>query len=269
MILNRSEQFTYPSRKEFQLLGEIMHEVQSLNAASRISHLPLAVAKLVPHEFSACGIFRIRNCELNIGYSNYGQEFSHLYASQGFASDPSIQLLQMTRFSVTSSEDTPSLSIPREVISLKLDFGIRSCLSIGVRGVWDTCTYFAFSNFDPRLAPKLRTTMEIMAPHFHLAYLRATMPTEVSENTTTAPTLTGREEEIMRWVAEGKTNWEISVILHVSLNTVKFHLKNIYQKLGGVENRWCAVARWQAQSTGWLLADAGGDRRRTLPHSST
>jgi DNA-binding CsgD family transcriptional regulator len=267
MILNRSEQLTYPSRKEFQLLGEIMHQAQSVNAASRISHLPLAVSKLVPHEFSACGVFRIRNCELNIGYSNYGQEFSHLYATQGFVTDPSIQLLQMTRFSVTSSEDTPSLTVPREVISLKLDFGIRSCLSIGVRGGPDTCTYFAFSNFDPRLAPKLRTMMQIMAPHFHLAYLRATMPSDMIEGTMTLPALTGREEEIMRWVAEGKTNWEISVILHVSLNTVKFHLKNIYQKLGGVENRWCAVARWQAYTTGWLLPDAG-DTRRTLPPSS-
>ena len=59
----------------------------------------------------------------------------------------------------------------------------------------------------------------------------------------------------MRWVAEGKTNWEISVILHVSLNTVKFHLKNTYQKLGGVENRWSAVALWQGSSPELLLPD--------------
>ena len=57
----------------------------------------------------------------------------------------------------------------------------------------------------------------------------------------------------MRWVAEGKTNWEISVILGVSLNTVKFHLKNIYEKLGGVENRWSAIANWQSQHNELLL----------------
>jgi len=66
--------------------------------------------------------------------------------------------------------------------------------------------------------------------------------------------LTPREEEIMRWVAEGKTNWEISVILHVSLNTIKFHLKNVYEKLGGVENRWAAVAQWQCSSAGLLVS---------------
>jgi LuxR family quorum-sensing system transcriptional regulator CciR len=68
--------------------------------------------------------------------------------------------------------------------------------------------------------------------------------------------LTARETEIMRWVAEGKTNWEISIILHVSLNTVKFHLKNIYQKLGGVENRWSAVAQWQCRPSGLIFPDS-------------
>lgn len=61
----------------------------------------------------------------------------------------------------------------------------------------------------------------------------------------------------MKWVAEGKTNWEISIILKVSLNTVKFHLKNVYQKLGGVENRWSAIAQWQSGTA--VLAEARTD----------
>lgn len=91
--------------------------------------------------------------------------------------------------------------------------------------------------------------MQILAPHFHLAYMRATSWGQGNPASTKRVELTAREEEIMRWVAEGKTNWEISMILKVSLNTIKFHLKNIYQKLGGVENRWSAVARWQYAST--------------------
>ena len=68
--------------------------------------------------------------------------------------------------------------------------------------------------------------------------------------------LSKREEEILRWVAAGKTNWEISVILKVSLNTVKFHLKNIFQKIG-VENRWSAIAYWQ-----------NGEQHRIIPPSA-
>ena len=100
-----------------------------------------------------------------------------------------------------------------------------------------------FSNFDKKAQARLRTLLYIVGPHFHLAYLRATMPVTTQATRDVPLTLTPREEEIMKWVAEGKTNWEISIILHVSLNTVKFHLKNIYDKLGGVENRWDAIAR--------------------------
>ena len=43
--------------------------------------------------------------------------------------------------------------------------------------------------------------------------------------------LTEREQEILEWVAKGKTNKEISNHLFISENTVKNHLKNILHKL--------------------------------------
>ena len=52
--------------------------------------------------------------------------------------------------------------------------------------------------------------------------------------------ITLREAEILYWTAQGKTNAEISIILNISLNTVKTHLAHIYQKLG-VENRVAAA----------------------------
>jgi DNA-binding CsgD family transcriptional regulator len=189
-------------------------------------------------------------------HTTYHAELHELYMTQGFVTDPTIQLLERTEMSTVSSEDCPDLTVPREVTNLKLDFGLNTCLSVGVRGILGLCTYFAFSNFDQKLLWKLRSMMQILAPHFHLAYMRATSWPEGSPPAPLRAGLTAREEEIMRWVAEGKTNWEISVILHVSLNTVKFHLKNIYQKLGGVENRWSAVAQWQGSSPELLLPDS-------------
>lgn len=44
--------------------------------------------------------------------------------------------------------------------------------------------------------------------------------------------LTERELEVLKWVKEGKTNWEISRIVAVSERTVKFHLQNVSSKLG-------------------------------------
>jgi DNA-binding NarL/FixJ family response regulator len=52
--------------------------------------------------------------------------------------------------------------------------------------------------------------------------------------------LTSRETEILRQVAEGKTNLEISQSIEVEENTVKSHLQNINDKLR-TKNRTEAV----------------------------
>ena len=56
------------------------------------------------------------------------------------------------------------------------------------------------------------------------------------------PRLTPRERDALAFVAEGKTDWEISTILGVSESTARFHVDNARRKLGAV-NRSHAVAR--------------------------
>jgi len=249
VILRGPEIFQYPSRKEFQHLGEIMRQVRSVQHRDHLPMLAASISSLVPHEFSASGTFDVSKKDFRIGHSSYGEEHTHLYETQGYRWDPAIHLLQATQIGTVSSEDLLDMEIPKEVVNLKLDGGIKECLTIGVRGVLGMCTYFAFSNFDQRQMDKFGTMMQILGPHFHLAYMRATSWANHGQPSQNQLSLTDREEEIMRWVAEGKTNWEISIILHLSLNTIKFHLKNVYQKLGGVENRWAAVAQWQSLSS--------------------
>ncbi len=55
--------------------------------------------------------------------------------------------------------------------------------------------------------------------------------------------LSDREHEILYWVRLGKTNFEISIILGISPNTVKNHLKRIFGKLD-VSSRAQAVATY-------------------------
>ncbi len=52
--------------------------------------------------------------------------------------------------------------------------------------------------------------------------------------------VTGREAEVLLWVAQGKSNRDIAEILGLSPRTVNKHLETIYQKLG-VENRASAA----------------------------
>jgi DNA-binding NarL/FixJ family response regulator len=52
--------------------------------------------------------------------------------------------------------------------------------------------------------------------------------------------LTPREAEVLYWVAQGKTNPEIGLILDVSVATIKKHVEHIFEKIG-VENRSAAI----------------------------
>lgn len=89
----------------------------------------------------------------------------------------------------------------------------------------------------------------------HSVYLAgATRPVSVPGGA--APTasespggLTRRELEILRLVAEGHSNSQLARMLWVTEQTVKFHLSNIYRKLG-VSNR-TEASRW-AQLNGLL-----------------
>jgi ATP/maltotriose-dependent transcriptional regulator MalT len=67
--------------------------------------------------------------------------------------------------------------------------------------------------------------------------------------------LTEREIEILRLLENGCANGEIAARLSLTLNTVKWYCKRIYEKLG-VENRIQAIQR--AQALGIL---AGSDER--------
>jgi DNA-binding CsgD family transcriptional regulator len=53
--------------------------------------------------------------------------------------------------------------------------------------------------------------------------------------------LTRREVEVLLWLAEGKTNYEIGVILGAASGTIRKHVEHILSKLN-VENRTAAAA---------------------------
>ncbi|HLZ21701.1 MAG TPA: response regulator transcription factor [Ktedonobacterales bacterium] len=63
------------------------------------------------------------------------------------------------------------------------------------------------------------------------------------------PQPTPKELEVLLAVASGKRNREIAKELHLSVNTVEFHLRNIFTKLGAA-SRADAIGR--ARRHGWL-----------------
>ncbi|UCG25892.1 MAG: hypothetical protein JSW55_07870, partial [Chloroflexota bacterium] len=70
----------------------------------------------------------------------------------------------------------------------------------------------------------------------------ASPPSSLSSGAVLVEPLSERELEILRLLAQRHSNAEIAQALVVSPNTVKTHLRHIYEKLG-VHDRWSAVAR--------------------------
>lgn len=90
------------------------------------------------------------------------------------------------------------------------------------------------------LSDRDRDVLNVLRPHLvrrqELASLRARLAGSAHDG------LTKRERQILRHVAQGKTNAEVATELWVAESTVKKHLENVYAKLG-VPGRAAAVAR--------------------------
>ena len=132
-------------------------------------------------------------------------------------------------------EDFPIL--PGELNSLMI-YGVSDVRS------GENCLYVFFSKENVIKAPD--SVMGLLMPHIDnvLRKIQHVIPAPVPEVAKTpCPTdcaddcldgcfkLSSRETEIMHWVRLGKTDKEIAMILYISENTVKSHLKHVFEKL--------------------------------------
>lgn len=93
---------------------------------------------------------------------------------------------------------------------------------------------FAETALEPERHRTVAAAASLVVEHLRSAPL----PAEASE-----PALTRRERDVMRFLSEGKTDWEVSKILSIGEATARFHADNARRKLGA-SNRAHAVARY-------------------------
>lgn len=89
---------------------------------------------------------------------------------------------------------------------------------------------------EPDMSPVLRSMLHLLA---HLAFQKSETLDDSGKGE--SRTLTARELECLRWVAVGKTDAEIAVILSIKPRTARFHIENAKRKMG-VATRVQAVA---------------------------
>jgi len=92
----------------------------------------------------------------------------------------------------------------------------------------------------PPRSPLARFVAGVVAPH-------PAGPGDDLTNAASSDALSGRERHVLKLVAQGQSNKEIARALGVAPNTIKYHLKGVFSKLG-VGNR--AQAAVQAQALG-------------------
>lgn len=128
----------------------------------------------------------------------------------------------------------------KEYLDLKGGFDLTDGMAAACRARRDQTRTTLISLAVPEKAIPRRhlAIFEHVFPHINELYLRA----PAGRAAPTAPGLTSRELEILKWVKEGKSSWDIGMLLSISERTVKFHVANLFAKLD-VSNRAQAVAR--------------------------
>ena len=170
---------------------------------------------------------------------SYPEEFCREYVSRDyFRLDPVMRDALTTCRAQYCSETMEGR--PKEIMSLCADFGLREGYNLGSTSPapGGGGTMLAFKGPSMRHDRRSVDTLEFVAPHLHLACSRVLRGEDAAA---TQGTVSSREREVLQWLQQGKSSWEVSVILAISESTVNFHVTNIKRKLGAT-NRPQALA---------------------------
>jgi DNA-binding NarL/FixJ family response regulator len=154
-----------------------------------------------------------------------------------------IRMPELDGIEATRQLAGPEVDDPLAVVvitTFDLDKYVHGALKAGARG-------FLLKDAGPELlmqAVRAAASGDALIAPSVTARLLATFADTYPEQPPVQPIepLTGREEQVVVTVAQGRTNSEIADQLHISLSTVKTHLASVMAKLGA-RNR-VEIAMW-------------------------
>lgn len=206
---------------------------------------------IIPFQAGIVGLLKVSGSSLqqtvrtfSLGHS---PEFLENYSRQALAqSDPLVAcgLSGSDPFSwekAISSHTRPTTAYQvKKLLELSADYGLKRGLAYASRSTPQSneASYICLETGREPFSNAHCEALRFALPHLH-ELLRRVCHKAPAEMTSA---LSARELEVMQWLKEGKTAWEIGVILSISERTVKFHIANCYAKLN-VTNRSQAIAR--------------------------
>lgn len=202
---------------------------------------------IFPHGMLICGIGLIKNQTIQMQQlltSNFSPEYIQiLHQTGGVGNSPVFKQWLKTRKPVLFE-----LAAQHTQTTWLDDFKQHGLVNMAAHGQCDlsskATSYFSFSRIPAKLDSRHSNLLHMLVPHMHTALIRAFADlNKVTRKTKPAlPELTVREQEILKWLSRGKTNWEVAQALCLSEHTVKNHVQRILVKLN-VNTRTQAVAK--------------------------
>lgn len=206
---------------------------------------------IIPFQAGVVGLLKVSGGSLKQTVRTFSlgvsPGFLENYARQDFAhSDPLVArgLSGSDPFSweqgISSHTRPGTARQVKKLLELSADYGLKRGLAYATRPMPQSneASYICVETGREPFSNAHSEALRFALPHLHelLRRLHQKAPEEM-----TSP-LSGRELEVMQWLKEGKTAWEVGAILAISERTVKFHIANSYTKLN-VTNRSQAIAR--------------------------
>jgi LuxR family transcriptional regulator, quorum-sensing system regulator CviR len=242
--LHPSKQLDNLSHQDALCLLELIHASLSCATEEGFRKLMAGVKNLVSFDYAACLMGRKSGKNAVVSYElinvSYPDEWLYHYVENNYHLIDPIVKENFTNYSLQYWQDTyKKRGTPKKFVKGAEDFNLRKGYSIGQTNLTLTeGSLFSFAGDSIEHTARTEVVLRRIIPHLHRAFNQLL---NKEEKKTRPVSLTGREREILLWLKEGKSTWDVSRILGISQDTVKFHLKNIYHKLN-TTNRSHAIA---------------------------
>lgn len=164
---------------------------------------------------------------------SYPREWQLRYAEEAYhLIDPIFRVLntQSTPFFWSASRTPDMPPKCRKFFEESRAFGLGEGISVAMPVKNDELSCVTFAGVNTAASDGIKHMIHLMATYYHQR-LRIIQNRRENKDQSSV-LLTRRETEVLRWFAQGKSAWDIGVILGVTEATVRFHLTGVRRKYG-------------------------------------
>jgi LuxR family transcriptional regulator, quorum-sensing system regulator CviR len=240
MYPSRHSDYILPllSKRELIELLDLVHATAVVTTEPEVTALFLRIRDFVPYQHIIAGLGRMDHLNsfqefTKIVNVSYPLKWVSAYLEKNFQKvDPIHRLhIKTSRLQKWSETFRKAKTIPeKEFIESAGAFGLVEGFTLGIAHPRNRIkSFFSFAGLSTQKDNRNRAILEYLTPHLHQTLWRiASLSSDIGG---AGFAISLREREVLNWIKEGKTSWEISKILQISERTVNFHVHNILSKL--------------------------------------